>query len=78
MAAGTVRGMEIAAGQQLTVVDAFGQEWDKRVIAAPANGNGSVVTCGEDEWAAAHQAGRDPEPDPFPWPMSAIRLREES
>lgn len=62
--------MELSRGQRLAVVDAFGHRRHKRYI-APANGTG-VFACDEAEWDAASNEGREPEPDPFPWPLEDV------
>jgi hypothetical protein len=63
--------MELATGQRLAVLDAFGQMRHKRFI-APANGTG-VYVCDEDEWDASEREGREPEPEPFPWPLEDVQ-----
>jgi hypothetical protein len=62
-------------GQEFTVVDALGVEHRKRAIASvEANGaDPRLLACDPEEWTAAQQEGRDPEPDPFAWPMSSVK-----
>lgn len=66
--------MELTIGQRVTVTDAGGKPWPKRVL-APIDGTGdeaSFVACTEAEWEAAQREGREPESDPFAWPASAV------
>jgi hypothetical protein len=60
----------IEKGTEIQVVDALGHRRAKRVLAEVHGGSYPAVwACSDDEWKAAQLDGRDPEPEPFPWPV---------
>jgi hypothetical protein len=63
--------MSVTVGQQVTVVDALGQHRAKRAL-SPLDAD-AFLACDEEEWEAAMREGREPEPDPFPWPAEAVQ-----
>jgi len=66
--------MELVIGQRLEVIDALGKVWAKRALSPLTDDNKpGFIACSEDEWAEAERQGRDPEPDPFAWPVGSIR-----
>lgn len=62
-------------GTQIEVTDAFGEVRAKRVLAPAEGGNYEAVwACSEEEWAAAAADDREPESEPFPWPLRSVRV----
>jgi hypothetical protein len=62
--------MDLLVGQRLTVLDALGRVWEKRVL---SSGNGpAFLACEEDEWAAAQRTGREPKPELFAWHVEDV------
>lgn len=55
----------------MTVRDALGTLRKKRVLSA---GRTAFVACDEDEWTEAHREDREPEPDPFAWPLEDVSV----
>ncbi len=68
--------MDLLPGQRVTVIDAFGDLRQKRVINISA-GHG-FLACEEGEWTAARREGREPEPEPFAWPTGDVRVQSMS
>jgi hypothetical protein len=62
-------------GDLIEVTDAGGVVRSKRVLAS-AEGSRflAVWACSEEEWAAAQGEGREPDAEPFPWPLDSARL----
>lgn len=66
----------VEAGLLVEVTDALGRRFTKRVI-SDVNRSGAfpaVWACSEAEWDEAQVEGREPEAEPFPWPLSALRI----
>ncbi len=60
----------IQRGTQIEVVDALGLHRAKRVLAEVHGGSYPAVwACSDEEWSAAQADGREPDPEPFPWPL---------
>lgn len=67
----------IERGTRITVTDAFGEDRVKRVLDLALGGRYEAVwACSEEEWSAAELEGREPEAEPFPWPMRSVRVAE--
>lgn len=62
-------------GDLIEVTDACGLVRRKRVL-APAEGERflAVWVCSDSEWAAAEGEAREPDAEPFPWPLDSARL----
>lgn len=72
------QGSHIAKGTQIEVTDALQRTFSKRAL-AEVDHHGrfdSVSACSEEEWAAAEREGREPEPEPFAWPVRSVRVAE--
>ena len=66
----------IQPGVQIEVTDALGRTLLKRALSEiEDDGQFAVVwACSEDEWVAASSEGREPRPDPFPWPVEDVKV----
>lgn len=65
----------ITAGTPIEVTDALGRTFTKRALTdvERAGRYPAVWACSEDEWLDAERDGRDPEAEPFPWPLRSVR-----
>jgi len=65
--------MEIVAGQEIEVRDAFGQTLRRRALTGVEPGDTFPVVWAarEEEWVAARAEGREPEATP--WPAEDVR-----
>lgn len=61
-------------GDAVEVTDALGRRFSKRALmpVEPPGHYPAIWLCSEEEWVAAVRDGRDPEPEPFPWPLASI------
>lgn len=61
-------------GDLIEVTDATGQVRSKRVLALAEGGSFPAVwACSDQEWSEAATEGREPEAEPFPWPLDSAR-----
>lgn len=66
----------ITEGAAIEVADALGRTFVKRALSSveTTGSYAAVWACSEDEWRVAHAEGREPAPEPFPWPLDAIKV----
>lgn len=67
--------MRIKPGDRVIVVDAYGQETERRALTGLQQGDFKLIwVCYESEWESAQADGRDPVGTP--WPIEDVRVVE--
>ena len=66
---------EIRPGAQIEVTDAAGRRFTKYAVSAVERSGAFPVVwaCSVDEWDDATEESREPDAEPFPWPLRSIR-----